>query len=232
MFARTILTIASLVLLSNSALAADSTKLGRAKNSSLGRSITFAAKAAVPIGYYQLCKTDNPVCRKSGGTAEALPDGAVRLDDSRMGQLASVNAYVNSSIQPLADSVQYHVADVWNVGPKRGDCEDFALTKKAKLLKLGWPSSALLLAVAETVSGEQHVVLVARTEDGDFVLDNLRKSVVPWSVGLYRWKAIQAPFDTWTWYQFGTGTLRLAANNNASEGDPQSKSLVPQPAGG
>ncbi|MBN8994584.1 MAG: transglutaminase-like cysteine peptidase [Rhizobiales bacterium] len=171
--------------------------------------VTLGAKAAVPAGYYELCRTGNSVCRLSAGTLDRTADGAVRLDRDLYDQLVSVNAKVDRSIRPVADSVSLHVADRWSVSPKAGDCEDFALTKKATLLGYGWPSSALLIALAVTRDGQQHAVLVVRTSNGDFVLDNLVASVRPWRANMYRWKTIQSPSDMWGWYQFGIGRSRI-----------------------
>jgi hypothetical protein len=127
--------------------------------------------------------------------------------------MATVNRAVNRSIRSVSDLAHYGVADRWSVAPKSGDCEDFALTKKARLLNAGWPSSALLLALATTGAGEEHAVLIVRTDRGDFVLDNLRNDIRRWSAGLYRWTAIQSPTDIWSWKQFGRGAVRVAATD-------------------
>jgi predicted transglutaminase-like cysteine proteinase len=176
--------------------------------------VTFAAKAAVPLGYYQLCKTNNPVCRKIAGRKPQNRDGLVVLDKRLLSELATVNRAVNRSIHSISDVAQYGVADRWSVNPKSGDCEDFALTKKARLLSLGWPSNALLIALANTYAGEEHALLVVRTDRGDFVLDSLRSDIRRWSAGLYRWTAIQSPTDVWSWKQFGRGTIRVATNQS------------------
>ena len=185
--------------------------LSKAATEDSGPAVTFGAKAAVPIGYYRLCNADNPVCRASAGTVDQTTEGVVRLDGRLAAQLATVNADVNRSIRPVANWIRYGPDDPWSVEPKAGDCKDFALTKKARLLKLGWPSNSLLMALAYTADGGLHAVLIVRTDRGDFVLDNLRNDIRRWSAKLYRWESIQSPTEEWAWYQLGRGTVRMAS---------------------
>jgi predicted transglutaminase-like cysteine proteinase len=110
-----------------------------------------------------------------------------------MGRLASVNAEVNAAIRPA-------YRDGWMPERAVGDCKDFALTKRQRLIASGWPSSALLVAIVRTFSGEQHLILVARTNKGDFVLDNLTQRVVPWTSAAYSWEKIQSPINIWIWH--------------------------------
>jgi predicted transglutaminase-like cysteine proteinase len=160
-------------------------------------SVAFRAKSAVPLGYYDLCSRGNPVCRQTSGRLPTTKSGAVRLSKALWTEVDRINASVNASMRFVNDSGD----DRWRVGGAYGDCEDFALTKKSKLLAAGWPSSALVIALGKTRSGVGHAVLVVRTDQGDLVLDNLAPNVRPWARSLYRWQAVQSPSDTWTWYR-------------------------------
>jgi hypothetical protein len=66
------------------------------------------------------------------------------------------------------------------------------------LLKRGWSPRSLLLA-RTIAGGEEHLVLVARTALGDFVLDNLAKEIVPVSQARLRWISIQSPSNPTAW---------------------------------
>lgn len=169
-----------------------------------GRAIVFGGTAPIPIGYYDLCRKGHPVCRLLRGRIARTSDGAVRLNANLLGQLRSTNGEVNRSIRPQRDAF-------WRVGPEAGDCKDYALTKKYRLMSHGWPSSALLIATAFTSGGEEHAVLIARTDRGDFVLDNLALDVRLWSPSLYDWEAIQSPTDQWTWRNIKGSTTRLTS---------------------
>ena len=166
--------------------------------------VPFGAQAATPIGYYDLCTRDLEACQASRGWAGSWSyEFGIHLDRARLKELIAVNSAVNRGIRQATDRALYHVADRWVIGPKAGDCEDFALTKKARLVADGWPTSALLVALAKTRRGVDHAVLIVRTDRGDLVLDSLGSTVRGWSPSLYRWQSIQSPKDVWSWLTIG-----------------------------
>ena len=87
----------------------------------------------------------------------------------------------------------------WDDDATRTDCTDYALTKRSRLLDKGYPASALLIAVAFVPSGEAHLLLVVVTDQGDFVLDNLRPTMVRWDKLPYRWVMRSTPQDPKQW---------------------------------
>lgn len=118
----------------------------------------------------------------------------VAMTPAIMRQLDRVNREANSRITYAYDEHQYGRGDYWAFPDNNiGDCEDYALDKRRTLLALGWPPSALLIATARTETGEGHAVLVARTTDGDFILDNRYDTVRHWQALPYRWVALQNP---------------------------------------
>ena len=98
----------------------------------------------------------------------------VRYSEDLLATMASVNKRVNGSMRYVADR---GVIDDWRVGGSTGDCEDYALTKRARLISKGIPAGALRVAATKTRRGVPHAVLIVRTDQGDFVLDNLSGSV-------------------------------------------------------
>jgi predicted transglutaminase-like cysteine proteinase len=84
-----------------------------------------------------------------------------------------------------------------------GNCNDYAVSKRHELLRLGWPSWALLLAEVVVATGEHHLVLVANAGGESFVLDNLKEVVVPLVAAVdYRWIRIESPDDPKFWIAF------------------------------
>jgi predicted transglutaminase-like cysteine proteinase len=61
----------------------------------------------------------------------------------------------------------------------------------------------LLLAEVVVPSGEHHLVVVVRVNEGDFVIDNLNANIRPWNKTQYRWVRIQTPRDPTTWATIG-----------------------------
>jgi len=119
-----------------------------------------------------------------------------------LGQLADVNAAVNGKIAPRANRVRMSY-DSWRIAPPSGDCNDYAVTKRHDLLRLGWPSRSLLLAEAVTPHGEHHLVLVVKSEGRDLVLDNLTDIIRESSDTSYEWVRMQSPDNPKNWIEMG-----------------------------
>ena len=118
--------------------------------------------------------------------------------------LTRVNRKVNRIVRPRSDLAMTGRAEFWSLpialnGRLFGDCEDFALQKKAELIEAGLPASALTLAVVNTRRGEVHAVLVVETDQGDLVLDNRSSWVLPWAEVNYHWVARQVRGDSMRW---------------------------------
>ena len=76
------------------------------------------------------------------------------------------------------------------MAPDRGDCNDYAVTKRHELLKSGLPSSALRLSVTKTATGIGHRVLVVATIKGVLFMDRLADAIQPWQSTDYQWLKI------------------------------------------
>jgi len=157
--------------------------------------IPFGEPASVPLGYYQLCVDHPDLCQARRGRLPVTRDGSVLASSAAMTQLAAVNDDVNASIHP-------NYSDDWTPGRSVGDCKDFAMTKRQRLIQAGWPSSAVPTAIVRTQTGEKHLILVARTSAGDYVLDNLNPRVAPWTNASYAWEKIQSPAGGLDWRSF------------------------------
>jgi predicted transglutaminase-like cysteine proteinase len=136
-----------------------------------------------PFAYIQFCVHHRAACSASSGHLAMVGWGHVKLTSRLQTQLASINSRVNSRMRATSDKG----ADKWSIGGKTGDCEDYAMTKRALLIAAGWPSRALSLTKVRTAWGEGHAVLSVRTSAGTLVLDNLARSVksinsVPYSI--------------------------------------------------
>ena len=96
--------------------------------------------------------------------------------------LVGVNRRVNGAIKPMLDSDHWGVADRWDIPTDGyGDCEDFQLLKRKLLAEAGLPRRALRMTVVIDEKNEGHAVLMVRTSQGDFTLDNKTDEVLPWS---------------------------------------------------
>lgn len=129
---------------------------------------TSTAQAAAPLGYQLMCLRNPQAQECRGGGASSIA-----ATNQVMDVLGRVNTHVNAAITPRHDGA----ADAWSVGATAGDCEDYVLAKRSALIDAGLPASALRIAYVKIPSGEGHAVLVVKTGEGDFVLDNLNRSI-------------------------------------------------------
>ncbi len=164
---------------------------------SLAASIPTGGKTSKPFGHHQFCETNPRECRTSAASA---PE---RLSAQRMKRLAAINAAVNRSITPVSDASQHNAKDVWTIGGASGDCEDYALAKRRKLIAAGFKPGNLRLAMGRLPHGEAHLVLVVRAEEGDFVLDNLHNDVRPWKKSGLRLLKMQGEGAGRDWVNIG-----------------------------
>jgi predicted transglutaminase-like cysteine proteinase len=134
----------------------------------------------------------------------AAPAGPIQLSNSQMKLLNTVNREVNRDVHKESDFNLYGMPEFWSLprvidGKMYGDCEDYALEKRRRLIAAGIPAQALSMAVVVTGRGESHAVLVATVENGDIVLDNLSPWATPWEDLNYRWVQRQvAGSNAWT----------------------------------
>jgi predicted transglutaminase-like cysteine proteinase len=131
-------------------------------------------------------------------TAPSQPSKPAFLDKSQMKLVNTLNRDVNREVQKANDFDLYGLLEFWSLprvidGKMYGDCEDYALEKRRRLLAAGVPAEAMSMAVAVTARGESHAVLLVRFESGDWVLDNLTPWATPWGDLNYRWIERQAP---------------------------------------
>jgi predicted transglutaminase-like cysteine proteinase len=110
-------------------------------------------------------------------------------------KLEAVNSYVNARVRFTDDRVQFGVTDRWLTATEtltrgRGDCEDFAIAKRALLRAAGVADKDLYLVVLKDLTRRaDHAVLVVRAEGRFLVLDNGTNRIVD-SSDLFDYKPV------------------------------------------
>lgn len=111
--------------------------------------------------------------------------------------LYDVNHRVNHEITYREDTDDYWQSPRETLRRGEGDCEDFAILKRAALLSAGWRDDQMLIVVVQdTVARRAHAILIV---DG-YVLDNRTDYVLPVEQfpGYIPVKAYQRD-DCWAW---------------------------------
>jgi len=156
--------------------------------------IRFDAPTLAPMAFTRFCLKYPDDCEQQ----QLFGDDRIALNKMRWSELENINRIVNSSIHPERNEDGLS-GEKWLLSPARGDCNDYAVTKRHQLIARGWPARTVLLSEVVTVSGEHHLVTVVRTNGGDLVLDNLTDQITPWSRAPYRWARIQTPKNPNYW---------------------------------
>ena len=112
---------------------------------------TVGATAKSPIGWVEFCE-DNPK------ECPPYPEPArnVAITQQKWKDLIKINRSVNEQIKPLTDMEHWAVLEKWSYPlDGYGDCEDYALLKRKKLIDAGWPPSALLMTISAKTLGRR-----------------------------------------------------------------------------
>lgn len=162
------------------------------------RFFTPQSPIAAPNGFVAMCAAQPGTC------TDVRADDALASGD--LGKLLRrVNRRVNRHVRQVSDAARFDRRDVWQASGidrgAEGDCEDIALEKRKLLIEAGVSPDRLFLAVAYGRGrGGLHLVLIARTDDGDVVLDSRSATIRPWSNAPYTWIAVQSAGQPRLWF--------------------------------
>jgi predicted transglutaminase-like cysteine proteinase len=152
-----------------------------------------------PIGWVQFCGDEPQECN-----VPALNARPAALDDRRWKQLVRINREVNEEIEPVSDLEHWGTLEKWSFPTDgKGDCEDYVLEKRKRLIEAGWPRQALLVTVVRDRKGDGHAVLTVKTDRGDFVLDNQEVRVKGWTDTGYKFIKRQSETHPNKWVSLG-----------------------------
>lgn len=158
---------------------------------------------SIPYGHKDYCGRSPRDCRSH----PVVPP--LKLTPQRLALLQSVNSAVNASIKPVSDQENYGKRDYWTIPANaKGDCEDYVLMKRAKLMARGLAPSQLLITMVQ--GREAHVVLSVRTDQGDYILDNMRAEVLPVEKTSYRYIKMQSPAHSGQWVSIVGRSMAVA----------------------
>lgn len=148
-----------------------------------------------PVGHYELCQRDRAECEQV--TPRQAP---TELTRALWAHIVEVNNLVNTMVVPRTDMEIWGVEEQWSYPTNGvGDCEDYALEKRRRLMQAGMPAGNLLITVVRQPNGDGHAVLTVRTSLGDFVLDNLEPRVLAWHETRYEFLKKQSERHSGVW---------------------------------
>jgi len=150
--------------------------------------------AKPPSGYVAFCSRNPGQCKAGKGPSEMV------LTDKVWRDLQEINLIVNHTMVSEDDQPHYGTVEFWTIPEDGlGDCEDYVLTKRQALIKLGLPEGALRITVVFAPHFVRHAVLTVVTDQGNFVLDNLHDEIVTWDKTKYTYLERQDPRSASGW---------------------------------
>lgn len=162
-----------------------------------------------PIGHYEFCQREPGECRQRTRSSDP-----VVLTRGLWADMVDINNTVNALVAPRTDMEMWGRDEIWSYPDRQGDCEDYVLEKRRRLMQLGVPAGSLLITVVRQPSGDGHAVLTVRTDRGDFILDNMEPRILHWTETEYRYLKRQSEHDSGRWVsiedsrQISVGAIR------------------------
>lgn len=157
-----------------------------------------------PIGHYEFCQRHEDECAARGKVGPAP-----KLTGHGWKVVNEINTAVNTEIVAMTDLELYGKEEYWAYPSGAGDCEEFVLEKRKRLMEKGFSAADLLITVVRKPDGEGHAVLTVRTSAGDFVLDNLSAEAKLWTETPYTYLKRQASFHSGRWVTIENGNVMV-----------------------
>jgi predicted transglutaminase-like cysteine proteinase len=143
---------------------------------SVSQPVAKVGNAKPMIGWVRFCQQNQAEC-----TVDLSEPATIELTAKDWQALNRINQQVNGAIKAKTDEDHWGIEDVWDFAEDGyGDCEDYQLVKRKRLVEAGFRRRALRMTVVIDEEGAGHAVMMVRTNRGDFILDNKRNAILPW----------------------------------------------------
>lgn len=172
------------------------------------RTMPVGTRTSQPIGHYEFCQREPQECQQK--TRRPAP---LQLTRKMQSTLIAINDAVNSSIIARTDMEIWGKEEVWSYPSEVGDCEDYVLEKRRRLMASGISPSNLLITVVRQPNGDGHAVLTVRTSQGDLILDNLETEVKQWYKTPYSYLKRQSERNSGIWVSIDDSRSMMAVGS-------------------
>jgi predicted transglutaminase-like cysteine proteinase len=194
------------------------------------RYAAIGPETTVPYGWKDFCGRRPEEC-----AVQPLPAVDLKSTLATWRVLDRINRQVNDSIEPVSNLDHWGtIRDHWDYPVDgKGDCKIYALYKRKLLMEAGFPRQALLMTIVRDLNGDGHAILTAKTDHGEFILDNLSDDIRPWYAPGYHFVKRQSQEDPNMWVSIGDSgkavlyAPRYEAQNAIPMQPPSSEALFP-----
>lgn len=148
------------------------------------------------------CKKNSESCQPKEIERWAKLVGDLKYQN-KLRQIITVNRWFNR-LPYKHDQYAYDTIDYWadtsELLEKKGDCEDYALSKYYTLRELGFtPDQLKIMVVYDQVAYLNHAVLMVYIDDTRYMLDINGDSTDPWEMG-NRYRPIYGFNEQTAWF--------------------------------
>ncbi len=196
-------------------IAAGALLVSTTSGSAQGKLAAYAASgedSSAPIGWHMFCREPEG---RADCSVPSLRGAVADLDERRWRELLAINNRVNRDIEPMTDMDHWGVPEKWSYPTDgKGDCEDYVLEKRKRLMAAGFPRQSLLITVVRDKKGDGHAVLMVRTDRGDFILDNQEPKVLLWTETGYKFIKRQSLENPNRWVSLGNVDTMVMTSAN------------------
>lgn len=191
--------------------------------------LATAELVAPPMGVFQFCVerleecgiVETAVKADQGEKSDDEPTpradiGEPMTDEQALAIARRINAEINMAITYRTDLELWGRDEAWLLpisdhGVAYGDCEDYVLEKRRALIEVGVPEDRLAIATVWSEFTGFHAVLVLRTADNDYVLDNATPHILTVAQTEYEWRSLQVGRNLLEWARVD-GTVNPAGS--------------------
>ena len=144
-------------------------------------------------------------CQRNPGECDLKGPDVVELSPEKRKAIHDTNSTVNKEIRFTLDVEQYGAEEYWTYPRSgRGDCEDKALEKRSRLVRLGIPRSTMRIAIVlHKQFLNSHCLLTIETNEGTYVLDSFSDRIMLWHQVPYNYEMRETKDGVWERYDQG-----------------------------
>lgn len=138
-------------------------------------------------------------CQSHPGQCDMAGESVIELNVRILQALTKTNREVNAEIRFADDPEWQGNEEEWSYPVSgHGDCEDFALEKRRRLVAWGLPRASMSMAVVYHKAFMcPHALLLVETTAGTLALDNLDSAIHCWDKAPYNYESRERPDGQW-----------------------------------
>ena len=163
----------------------------------------YPTTMSLPVVKIKSLQSYHDFCQRNPGECELDTSDIISLNENIWALLNLVNTQVNQEIYFTLDINQYGYEEFWNYPTNgNGDCEDYALEKRRRLVQHNIPRGALRMITGfHSTKLYAHALLSIETDQGTLILDNETNDILWWDEKPYIYEKREISNQQWEYFE-------------------------------